>query len=296
MPDPIQTVRSDAEAIHQIVKDSVSRTIPNYELQNALVTGVLAFQDKTVINLESLQPNPKRKRARVTVYDTASFIAYVLAHRITNVTAIFVNTGPSGATFTAILDYHHQNQVNIVLEPANWGEHVCILELRTTPEWQTWFGNNNKPIGQEAFAEFILDNRRDIVRPDAGILMDVARLLVAKKSVDFKSGINLKTGANHLEFVETIEARGVASRVEDAMDVPDTFVLGIVPFIGGDGVEIEAQLRFRIHDRKLSFVYVMLQPHKIIEAAVQAARARVEAELGFVYYGGASITPPPALK
>ena len=80
------------------------------------------------------------------------------------------------------------------------------------------------------------------------------------------------------------------------MDVPDTFVLGIVPFVGGDGVEIEAQLRFRITDRKLTFTYVLLQPHKHVEAAVNAARARVEAELGFVYYGGGSITPPPALK
>jgi uncharacterized protein YfdQ (DUF2303 family) len=126
--------------------------------------------------------------------------------------------------------------------------------------------------------------------------MDVARLLVAKKSVDFKSGVNLKTGANHFEFVETIETRGIANRVDDAMDVPDSFVLGIVPFVGGDGVELEAQLRFRINDKKLTFTYVMLQPHKLIEAAVQAARARVEAELGFVYYGGASITPPPALR
>jgi len=289
MTDPIKT-RTEADAINEIIRDSQNRVVPDDKVGAALSTGIIVFQDKSILNLETLQRSPKRKRARVKVYDVASFIHYVKDHKIDGQTAVFVNTSPTSANFCAIIDYHGTGDMG----PA-WGEHVCELELRTTHEWQVWTGSNNKLIGQEAFSEFLLDNRRDIVRPDAGILLDVARLLCAKKSVDFKSGINLKNGANHLEFVETIETRGISNRVEDAMDIPDTFMIGIIPFSGGAHEMIEAQLRFRIIDRKLSFVYVLLQPHKIVEAAIDAARAKVEAELEFVYYGGAAITPPPSL-
>ena len=292
MSDPIKT-RTEADAIHEIIRDSLNRMVSSYDISTGLQSGILVFQDKGIINLESFKSSPKRKRALVTTYDTASFINYVLAHRVESQTAIFLKRTQTGATFHAIIDYHPAGSLHT---DAAWGEHNCQLVLETTPEWQRWTGSNSQAFGQEAFAEFLLDNRRDIIRPDAGILLDVARMLVAEKSVEFKSGVNLKNGANHLEFVENVEVRGVANRIEDAMDIPDTFVLGLVPFVGGDGVEIEAQLRFRISDRRLTFTYVLLQPHKVIEAAVQAARARVEAELGFVFYGSATISPPPAVR
>jgi hypothetical protein len=125
MPDPIQT-RTEADAINDILKGSLSRTIPYNEFLQAVHAGFIAFQDKTILNLETLMGQPVRKRASVTTYDVASFIAYVLAHRKSRQTAVFLNLTSAGATFTAIIDYHPAGDNH---KDAAWGDHTCQLVL-----------------------------------------------------------------------------------------------------------------------------------------------------------------------
>lgn len=243
-----------------------------------------------LIDQEKYQENPKRKRARVELIETSSFINYVNAHKVVGKTHLFGIASEQGGSFIAILDYHRDEAS--VVNTAGWGEHTCKLSLVTTPEWVRWTSNNAKPMGQEVFADFLEDNMTDIIEPDAGALIDMAQLLQGKKAVTFKSGKNLKTGAIAFEYTEAVEATG--GRTNGDMEVPDRFKLGIVPFVGAFGIEISARLRFRITDGgKLSFSYILDRPFKVIEEAFKASRQEIESKTGLVVHlGTASVIHP----
>jgi uncharacterized protein YfdQ (DUF2303 family) len=84
-----------------------------------------------------------------------------------------------------------------------------------------------------------------------------------------------------LEYVEQVEVQGTTSRRDDNFKVPDKFTLGIVPFVGALGIEIDARLRFRIgNDGKLSFAYVLNRPFKVIRDAFLLARGEIEEKTG----------------
>jgi uncharacterized protein YfdQ (DUF2303 family) len=234
---------------------------------------------------------PKRKRATASIYETVSFIDYVNRHKITGRTHIFGVATELGGGFTAILDYHNEEPKGEITvapgEAPGWGQHVAQLELATTPEWKRWVTNNNKSLSQEAFAEHIEDNQLDIVEPAAADILDMAQLLQGKKTVTFKAGKNLRNGTVQLEYSEQIDA----GRRDDAMVIPDRFKLGIIPFVGAFGVEIEGRIRFRIGDGgKLTFSYLLNRPYKVIEDAFKHTRHQIEAETGIkVMLGSATI-------
>lgn len=248
--------------------------------------GLAVFPDGRVRNLdfEGLRDHPKRKRGLVCLSETSSFIEYVNAHSTPDETHIFGVASEAGGEFKAVIDFHGRGDAD-----PNWGEHVCVLKLATTPEWQRWTARNGQQLTQEAFAEFLEDNMQDIVNPDAGTLLDVAQLLTGKKSVTFRSGKNLKNGAIALEYSETIESTG--GRSNGDMQVPDKFTLMISPFIGVDPVALDARLRYRISDSgKLSFSFILNRPHKIVEAAFNTAREAIKKGTDlFVHLGTPSI-------
>lgn len=145
---------------------------------------------------------------------------------------------------------------------------------------------------QEAFAEFLEDNLTDIVKPEAADLLEMAQLLTGTKGVTFKSGKNLKTGAIDFAYTEAIDAGG---RRDGDMKVPDHFVIGLCPFVGSAGVEVKARLRFRISDSgKLSFLYLLEQPHKIVERAFAAIRSDIEGATELPVHMGAGTVANPS--
>lgn len=246
----------------------------------------------SITSLERFADHPRRKRAVVTLYEIASFIAYVNRHKIAGHTHLFGAANEAGGSFTAIIDYHGDESDPD--SPAQWGEHRVVGELVTTPEWKRWIANNGKILSQEAFAEYIEDNLLDIKTPDAADILEIAQGLQGRKTVTFKSGKNLRDGSIKFEYSEDVLVNGSASRRDDSFKVPEKFVLSIVPFIGGNGVEIEARLRFRIGDGgKLSFAYILNRPFKVVEAAFEAARGDIEREIAQpVMLGSASLTAP----
>lgn len=259
---------------------------------------VLLHQDGKISSLERYADNPRRKRAKVSIYETNSFIDYVNRHKIAGSTHLFGQATELGGSFSATFDYHgaERGASPTPTPAAGWGEHTATLSLETTPEWRRWVGNNAKLLTQEQFAEFIEDNQLDIIEPAAAEILDMAQLLTGKKTVNFKGGKNLKNGSIQLEYTETIEVTGGAtSRRDDAMIVPDKFKLGLVPFVGASGVEIEARLRFRIGDSgKLSFAYILNRPYKVIEAAFQFARDEIEDKTGIkVLLGSGAVSGCP---
>ena len=248
----------------------------------------------TRVNLapEVLMDTPKRKRASVALHETYSFIEYLNAHKLTDQTHVFGECGRSGSSFTAIIDFHTIAGDADVGE-AGWGEHKASLTLKLSEEFSRWLENDRKPMSQEAFAEFLDENMKDVIRPDAGALVDTVQMLIGKKSVNFKSGRSLRTGAIQLEYVEEISGMNR----DGGMEFPSQFVLGICPVVGAEGIEIPVKLRFRISPKgELTFIYVLERPVKIIEAAFNLARNAITEKTGLtVHLGSASVTAPPAV-
>lgn len=251
----------------------------------------LIYPDKTIKSLEELGDAPARPRAVVNLFEAGSFIDYVRRFMVAGHTRLFGVYNLSESSFSAIIDYHGDTQSKI---PAGFGDHQVKLALVKTPEWSAWLEQNKKAMSQSQFAEFIEDNMADIVAPDPATLLDVAQLLQGKKTVQFKSGRNLRNGAIQFEYSESIETTGGAQRRDDSMQVPAEFTLQLVPFGGDVGVEVKARLRYRIaNNGELSFHYILDRPHKVIETAFIRTREKIEQETGLnVLIGSASVTPP----
>lgn len=293
MPDVIQ--KTEAEAVAALVK--ANNTAVHYAERKGVV--VLPSGQKINLDDERFDSLPKRPRAKVSLYEAASFIAYLNAHKLSNVTHVFGKATEAGGSFTAIIDYHTTALGGTAGAPG-WGEHSASLTLETTPEWRRWVEGNNRYMPQETFAEFLEDNMSDIVEPDAGSLIDMAQMLSGKKSVNFRSGKNLKNGAIAFEYTETIEATGGAApgRVNGDMSIPDKFTLGIVPFVGANGIRLEARLRFRISDQgKLTFAYILNRPFEVIEQAFNLARKDIEDATKLpVHLGTAQVIVPAVIS
>ena len=252
-------------------------------------TPVLLHRDGRIENLERYLPEPLRKRARAVFNEPQSFIGYVVAHSEEG-THLFGDVTEAGGAFTAILDYHLASAQAIEKQGAQWGEHVAKLTLQVTPEWQRWLGSNAKPFEQAAFAEFLEDNVRDVVKPSGAELLEVALTLQAAKKVAFRSGVRLSNGEHQLTYVEEIAGQAGAT---GQLQVPERFTISLAPFEGTDPVEIEVRLRYRLMEGRVVFIYQLLRPDVAIRAVWQRIREQITTETSLtVHRGTAEVVAP----
>lgn len=252
-------------------------------------TPVLLHRDGRIESLERYLPEPLRKRARAVFNEPKSFIDYVVAHSEEG-THLFGDVTEAGGAFTAILDYHLASAEESAKQGAQWGEHTAKLSLQVTPEWQRWLGSNAKPFEQAAFAEFLEDNVRDVVKPSGAELLEVALTLQAAKKVAFRSGMRLSNGEHQLTYVEEIAGQAGAT---GQLQVPERFTIAVAPFEGTDPVEIEVRLRYRLMEGRVVFIYQLLRPDVAIRAVWQRIRERIASETGHaVHRGMADVLAP----
>ena len=282
MSDPTKT-RTEADAVAEIA----ARLMP--EFRNINSTPLAIHRDGKIESLERYLPEPLRPRARAVFNEPESFIQYVVDHAEEG-THLFGDVTESAGTFAAILDYHLPTSTEAEKQGAQWGEHTAKLTLQTTPEWQRWLGSNAKPFEQAAFAEFLEDNVRDVVKPSGAELLEVALTLQAAKKVAFRSGIRLQNGEHQLTYVEEIAGQAGAT---GQLQVPERFTIAVAPFEGTDPVEIEVRLRYRLMEGRVVFIYQLLRPDVKIREVWQRIRERITEVTGFhVHRGTAEVLPP----
>lgn len=212
-------------------------------------------QGATVADLEHMLLTPQRRKGKVTLRDTDSFIQYVIVER-TDETRIYANTEPP--SFTAVFN-----------DGPGWKDHRAVYSCPLSREWTTWNGSSGKSATQEQFAQFIENNLPDVANPPAAEMLEISRSLEAKKKVNFASGIRLSNGQNELTYEEEISGTAAKGKLQ----VPETFTIGIPVFEGGERYAVEARLRYRIADGgKLAMWYELVRPHKILEDAVANVR------------------------
>lgn len=197
---------------------------------------------------------PPRKAGTTTVRDAASWLAYFNKHS-SDASEVYADS--ERLTVTAVLNAHGTD------EPS-WGDHRLILSLRTTDAWKQWMQNDGALIDQEAFAEFLEDHLPELLEPSAADMLEIAQSIQAATKVDFQSGVRLSSGQRQFQYVETQTTK---AGQKGQLTVPETFVVGLVPFEGSEGYRLTARLRYRITDRGLRMGYKLERPADILRTA-----------------------------
>ena len=210
--------------------------------------------------------------AKPKFQDSGSFVKYVNTFKDQR-SRCFADA--QNVNFTAMLDYHTPGDEGSEEAP-EFLSHRASLQLQYSPEWRIWFGLHDKLVSQTDFAEHIEDNRADIVTPSPAQMLEVARDLSAHSEVNFASKVNLRNGTATLQYDEQLKA----SVANGSIEVPETFLIRIPVFFGGEAQAIEVKLRFRISDGKLKFQIKLYRPAEVIAAAFETTRAAIADQNG----------------
>lgn len=207
---------------------------------------------------------PARKTGTVLVFDAASLSDLLAANAIPGATTLYINPDAERPAIVAVING------NGAAGPGH-GDFKIGISFRETPQWKKWRAIDGKLLDQEAFAEFIEENLADIASPSGADLLEIVTYLQATRTVDFKSGVKLGSGAVQFQNLESVDAKVGAGEIE----VPTEFTVALAPIFGVQPFAIVARFRFRIQDGRLKLGFklqriedVMTQTIAGIEAAI----------------------------
>jgi uncharacterized protein YfdQ (DUF2303 family) len=225
---------------------------------------------------------PLRKIARVVLDDSDSFISYVKRHgSLTNSTVWCVADYRAGkVSFTGIINDHGEEDN----QPA-WRDHRAAFAPAFSEEWTRWIGKNKQQFTQADFAVFIEDNLKDIASvgggPTGAQMLEMALTFEANQDMRFKSAIRLQSGGVQMAFTQDDDAQTIQK-----MQVFDRFSVGIPVFWNGDAYQVDARLRYRVRDGKLTFWYELIRQDKVLEAATQTLIDKIRGTTGSPFFFG----------
>lgn len=267
------TVQSLIEAGKQLAAPQAVQSIDG-SIPFIIVNGAVKTLPELLYNEYS--ERPARLKGTVKVFDPQSFAAYYRQFADTH-SRIFADDAKRSVT--AVLDYHEVSQRSAStseseapstidnVAKARWGSHRLVLEMRHSEEWSTWSGMNNKQMTQQQFSEFLEQNSIDIVQPQPAAIVEIARDLQGTTEVEFGAGLRMQDG--QIKFKYTEQTRTTVGGKE--ILVPDQFVIGIPVFVGGNPGRIQALLRYRVKEGKLTFWYTLVRPEVYVREAFTAA-------------------------
>ncbi len=262
------------------------------ELHAGIDRGVLfaipdGFHLSTDASLEQMQDAPSRKKGHVSVKTTDSFVHYVNKHKqpesllYAQVDTTNINTP---LVIKAVFNDHHGENLNET--PAGWCDFTASLTPEASHEWKTWLSRDGKPMDQFAFAQFLDDNIKDISSqegyPSGTDMLKMALQFELSQDKRIKSAIRIQSGGTNIEYVDDDDAATVAR-----MQAFDKFMLGIPTFWMGQAYTLEAKLRYRVREGKLSLWYDLVRPDLVVNDAVAKILEDVQQKTQLaVLYGG----------
>lgn len=236
----------------QVIVDTALRTAAPAELEPGKVYAFHTPNGVQKFDLTGPEYTGKlaRKTGTTTVRDAESFLAYWTKHH-DDASEVYADS--ERLTVTAVLDAN-------AAEQPRFGGHRLHLALRETEAWKQWMRFNGELMGQEEFAEFLEDHLPELLEPSAADMLEIAQSFQANSKVDFQSATRLNSGQRKFEYVETVTAK---AGQKGSLEVPETFVVGLVPFDGSDGYKLTARLRYRIGQNGLRLGYKLDRPDEI---------------------------------
>ena len=227
--------------------------------------------DGSIVNMAEFYP-PRRIKARPSFVEVGSFVAYVNRFKSLN-TLIFASLSETGATFTAILDYHGVRADVKGENYADYCAHVATFSLVKTPDWSAWTEQNREPAGQVDFATWLEDQQHLFNEPSGAELLELVRNLFGKKDAAFNSSIRLDNGAYSVGYQEDIEIQ--AKTGSGSMKLPAELIAEMSVFEGLEKKAIRARLKTRVQDRKLWLFFETIQMEQIVRDCIMAAVAEI---------------------
>lgn len=225
---------------------------------------------------------PRRKSAKVSLHDAPSFIDYVRRHgSLTYSTVWCVADYAAGKVqFTGILNDHGETA-----EEPQWRDHKAGYTPTFSQEWANWVEKHKKTFSQAEFAQFIEDNLKDVASaeglPTGAQMLEMALSFEANQDMRFKSAIRLQNGGVQMSFVQDDDSQTLAR-----MQLFDRFAIGIPVFWGGDAYRIDARLRYRVRDGKLTFWFELIQQDKVLESATSTLIEQIRTGTGNPFFFG----------
>ncbi len=266
---------------------TLARVLPEAKLLSATSLADIRAQDGITqiavpkgfelkqIDHEALLLNPRQTKAVATLSDCESFLAYVQRHTQER-TVVWCDFDPQTykLAFTAVIDEHAHSA-------AGWRKHRAQYQPAMSAEWLTWSGANKQSKGQIEFAEFIERHEPDIATqegyPTSLQMLKMATEFEANSDKRIKSVVRLQGGGVRMDYVDDDNAETLAQ-----MQVFEKFQIGIPVFWSGPGYRIDARLKYRHGQGKVSFWYELIRPDRVHEAAAKELIERVRAGIGAV--------------
>lgn len=233
---------------------------------------------------ESYQPAPRRKKASVKLHDTPSFIEYVKRHGSLDSCTIWciADYAAGRVSFTSIINDHGEAP-----DAQQWRDHRATFNPVFSEEWKRWTRKNGRENGfsQFEFAAFIEENNKDIASvagsPTGAQMLEMALNMEANQDVKFKSAIRLQNGGVQLNYVADDDHQTVTR-----MQLFERFTLGVPVFWNGDAYQVDARLRYRVREGKLTFWYELIRADKVLEAATATVIETIKAQAGMPFFFG----------
>lgn len=236
-----------------------------------------------VKDVENMLPAPVRKRSNVTTTDTDSFIFYTCKHGQEGRTVIYADIDAEASQFNlvAVLDDNGST-----VSDTQWREHRCQFAPDQAVEWKRWIGKNKQTFSQAEFATWLEDNLADIATvpnmPSGADILQMALGFEANAEKRLRSKINLQNGGVRFEFVEDEDKETRAS-----MEVFQRFTLGLPVFEGSSSAyPLEARLKYREKEGKVSFWFELIRPDRVFKDAVKDELTRIKDNTGFPVIAG----------
>lgn len=221
------------------------------------------YDSEVMTHLERHLPAPLRKIGAARLDDLDSFVWYVKEHGSLSNCRIYttVDYKTGALVFKSVFNDHEQLA-------AAWRDFVATFAPELSLEWQRWINSNKKAMTQSEFATFIEDNMPEIATieglPTGTDMMNLATNFEATSEKKFKAGTRLQSGGVAIEYIDQEDA-GTLAR----MQVFERFALGLPIYFNGTAYRIDARLKYRIREGKLSLWYELIRPEKIIEDAAK---------------------------
>lgn len=218
---------------------------------------------------------PARRSGLVTVTDVDSFAAYWAKHH-DDASEVFSDF--AAASVTAVLDAHRGAADGDFA--GRWQQHRLVLALQLTEPWKTWLEYDRKFVPQQAFAEFLEDNYRDL-DPDGAVkaadLLEAAQAFQALVKVEFGAGSRLRSGDVTMTRIETTEQQ---SGKKGSVTFPEEMDLLLKPYEDCEDATVSARLRFRVTPDGLKLGYFLNQPERVRQDAVKQVTDKAAEAIG----------------
>lgn len=260
-------------------------------------------------DFDAYRETPLHRKGTAILTQLPSFIALVNRFKFPH-SAIFAVDEPTNPKLTAIFDYHPDNtEIGGEESPHHVQprRHRASYAFPLSTEWKAWTGQDGKPMGMGAFAQFletqIIDVSDDPVSAWSAQaqafakanratsaeavatptrLVDLSLKFRVYETAESVEAVNLTSGETQFTFVSEHKAAD-----GKPVDFPKLFSITIPVFVGGPVWRIIARLRYRIANGKPVFWYELWRPDLTFETAFNEALETVKEQTGLPVFVGA---------